>query len=129
MAQTLSRLLTSSALVALAGVLSVVACTHTNERVVEPVGGADASTNSPEVGDASVSPLGPIAHPIEADEDFRLVRAPEFGVAREGVAQNIPLATVSERQGGLGGVNAGGGGGFAGSDLRPVSACGGASYY
>src|SRR4051812_16859843 len=60
---TLSRVLTSSALVALAGVLSIAACTHTTERVVEPVGGADASTTSPEVGDASVSPLGPIAHP------------------------------------------------------------------
>src|SRR3954466_10790125 len=54
MEQTLSRVLTSSALIALAGVLSIAACTHTTERVVEPVGGADASTTSPEVGDASV---------------------------------------------------------------------------
>jgi len=122
--QTLSKLLTASALVVLAGVLSVAACTHTTERVVEPVGGGDASTTSPELGDAGVSPLGPIARPIESDEDFRLVRAPEFGLARE--TQRVTLD--AEPQGGIGG-GAGGGAGFGGSDVRPVVACGGQAYY
>ncbi|MEI9948571.1 MAG: hypothetical protein WDO74_06185 [Pseudomonadota bacterium] len=117
------RLLAASAGVVLAGVLSVTACTRTTDRVVEPVGASDASTTPPEVGDASVSPIGPIAHPIEPDEDFRLVRAPEFGVARE--TQLVSLG--AERAGGLGGLNAGGSAGFAGSDLRPVAS--GGSYY
>lgn len=117
----------------LGGVLSVAACTHTTERVVEPVGGADASTTSPEVGDASVAPIGPIAPiapPVEPDEDFRLVRAPEFGSARERITRELQLVSGSQRQGGLGGANAGGNAGFAGSDLRPAAvACGGSSYY
>jgi len=127
MDQALSRLLTVSALGVLSGVLAVTACTHSNERVVEPVGGGDASTSTPEVGDAEVKPLGPIAHPIELEpkEDFRLVRAPEFGIARE-------LTLVSsrgERADGLGGNNGGGNAGAGGSDLRPVVACGGGGYY
>ena len=134
MDHALSRLLTTSALVALGGVLSVAAaCTHTTERIVEPVGGGDASTTSPEVGDASVGPIGPIAPlapPVEPDEDFRLVRAPEFGITREGIARNARLVSASERQGGgPGGINAGGSAGIAGSDLRPTVACGGSSYY
>jgi len=132
MDHALSRLLTTSTLVVLGGVLSVAACTHGNERVVEPVGGADASTNSPEVGDASVAPIGPIApmpRAHEPDDDFRLVRAPEFGGARDAIAPHLQLVSTHERQGGLGGVNAGGSAGFGGSDLRPVVACGGSTYY
>jgi len=127
MDQALSRLLTVSALGVLSGVLAVTACTHSNERVVEPVGGGDASTSTPEVGDAEVNPLGPIAHPLEMEpkEDFRLVRAPEFGVPR-----GVTLVSLSaERQDGLGGNNGGGNAGTGGSDLRPVVACGGGSYY
>src|SRR4051812_24261810 len=60
---TLSRLLTVSALGVLSGVLAVTACTHTSDRVVEPVGGGDASTPSPELADSGVSPIGPIAEP------------------------------------------------------------------
>jgi len=53
-----------------------------------------------------------------------MVRAPQFGVAREVTLVSLPL----ERQGGaLGG--AGGNAGFGGSDLRPVVANGGHSYY
>lgn len=132
MDHALSRLLTTSALVVIGGVLSVAACTHTTERVVEPIGGGDASTTSPDVGDASVSPIGPIAPlapPVEPDEDFRLVRAPEFGNGSARILREVRLVSASERQGGLGGVNAGGSAGFAGSDLRPAVACGGSSYY
>jgi len=108
------------------GVLSVVACTHTTDRVVEPPGGADAST-TPAVGDSGTSPIGPIADPLEREpprEDFRLVRAPEFGVAR-----NLALVTLGaeRRVDGLGGFDAGGAAGFAGSDRRPVAA--GGNYY
>ena len=125
MDHALSRLLAGSALVALTGVLSVAACTHpSDQRVVEPVGGQDAATTTPEVTDSGVSPIGPIAHPIEPDEDFRLVRAPEFGVAREAQLVHLTL----EPQSGIGGTGAGGTGGFAGSDLRPVVACGGGYY-
>lgn len=128
MAHALSRLLTASALALATGVLSMVACTHTTDRVVEPPGGADASTTTPEGADAA-KPIGPIApiEPIEHEpnEDFRLVRAPEFGAARD-----VTLVSfgAERRQAGLGG--AGGSGGFGGSDLRPVGgANGGSSYY
>ena len=125
MAHTLSRLLTTFALVASAGVLSVVACTRTTDRVVEPPGGADAST-TPAVGDSGTSPLGPIADPVQLEprEDFRLVRAPEFGIAR--TVQLVNLSTDS-RADGLGGSGAGGAGGYGGSDRRPVAA--GGNYY
>jgi hypothetical protein len=99
-------------------VLSAAACTRTTERVVEPVGGGDASTTTPEVEEAGVNPIGPIARPVEED-DFRLVRAPEFGVARDAPRQS----SFAERQGAGGGINAGGGAGLAG-DLRPVGAGG-----
>ena len=120
MAQAHSRLMTTSALIVLAGVLSVAACTRTTERVVEPVGGGDASTTTPAVEEAGVNPIGPIARPAE-EEDFRLVRAPEFGVARDATRQS----SFAQRQGGggFGGINAGGGAGLAG-DLRPVGAGG-----
>lgn len=125
MAKPHSRLLTTSALIVLASVLSVAAaCTHTSsERVVEPVGGGDASTTTPEVGDAGVSPIGPIARPIEPDEDFRLVRAPEFGLVplTRDSAQVSWVAQPPERRDGSGGIHAGGSVGVAGSDLRPVA--------
>jgi hypothetical protein len=127
MDHALSRILTTSALVVFAGVLSIVACTHTTDRVVEPVGGADASTTSPEVGDSGGNPIGPIANPIDKEprEDFRLVRAPEFGMAR-----NLELVSASpaDRQGG-GLAGMGGAAGFGGSDARPVSSCGGGTSY
>jgi hypothetical protein len=128
MDHTLSRLLTASALALSASVFSMVACTRTNERVVEPPGGADASTTTPEVGDSGSTPIGPIApiEPIKAepDEDYRLVRAPEFGLAPE-----VRLVSLSaERRGnGLGGT--GGSAGFGGSDLRPVVVANGGSHY
>jgi|SRR6187431_2580482 len=120
MDQRLSRLLTASALVVLTGVLSVTACTHSTDRVVEPVGGGDASTTSPELAEASAEPIGPIAHPVEPDDDFRLVRAPEFGLARE----TEPLRLNTPRFAGTGGIAAGGSSGFSGSDLRPVASGG-----
>jgi hypothetical protein len=123
MDQALSRLLTVCALVVSAGVLSVTACTRTTtDRVVEPVSGPDGSTPTPEVADAGTAPIGPIAHPIEPPDDFRLVRAPELGMARE-----TPRLSLSAEQE-AGGSNPGGGAGSGGSDLRPV-ACGGLSYY
>lgn len=129
MDQTLSRLLTASALALSAGVFSSVACTHTADRVVEPPGGADASTTSPEVADGSAAPIGPIAplEPMGAEqkEDFRLVRAPEFGAIR---AEAMFLEPSAARQAsGLGGAS--GNAGFGGSDSRPVVASGGSHYY
>ena len=123
MDHALSRLLTASAFAVIAGVSSVTACTHVADRVVEPIGGADASTTTPEVGDGGISPIGPIAHPVEPNEDFRLVRAPEFGIARE--TRLVRLS--AERRAGSGGVSAGGGTGFSGSNARPVAS--GGSYY
>lgn len=130
----LSRLLTASALSIVAGVLVVTACTRTTERVIVPVGGGDASTTtptSPELGDAGVNPIGPIAHPLEPAEDFRLVRAPEFG-GPGAVRTDVLLVNFDpQRQGGgLGGMgNGGAGNGIGGSDHRPVTACGGSKFY
>jgi len=123
--QALSKLLTASALVVLASVVSVAACTHTTDRVVEPVGGGDAATTSPTAEDAGVAPIGPIARPIEPDEDFRLVRAPEFGLA----VAKTPMNSSPERNLAIGGSSSAGGAGVAGSDARPASACGGGTYY
>jgi len=114
----LSRLLTISTLAVAVGVLSIASCTHTGDRVAEPVGGGDASTTSPELGDAGISPIGPIARPLEPREDFRLVRAPEFGLAVR------PDTSDQVRTPGSGGGNAAGSGGVGGSDQRPVN-CGG----
>jgi len=127
MAHTVSRLLTASALALTTGVFSIVACTHTSDRVVEPPGGADASTTTPEGADAA-KPIGPIApiEPIEHEpkEDFRLVRAPEFGVARE-----VSLISVSGKREQIGLGGAGNAAGFGGSDLRPVVVANGGSHY
>ena len=119
MDHVLSRLLTASALVVLTGVLSVTACTHSTDRVVEPVGGGDASAPPADLADAGGEPIGPIAHPVEPD-DFRLVRAPEFGIARE--SRLVSLSTP--RPAGIGGISAGGSAGFSGTDLRPVASGG-----
>jgi len=59
----------------------------------------------------------------EPDDDFRLVRAPEFGIARD----TPRPSSGAERRGGFGGINAGGNAGSAGSDLRPVAS--GGSYF
>lgn len=121
------RLLTLSAIAACAGLLAVASCTRTTDRIVEPVGGGDASTTSPEVGDSGVGPIGPIAlpPPDEASEDFRLVRAPEFGLGRERV-EVVHVGLAQPLVPGSGGTSgASGTGGVAGSDRRPVS-CGGA---
>ena len=125
MAQSLSRVLTMSAISLCASVLTVAACTRTTDRVVEPVGAGDASTPTPEVGDASLGPIGPIAHPIES-EDYRLVRAPEFGIAREVAA----YPADEEQTPGLGGTGGNSGAGaMGGSDHRPVASGGSRSYY
>jgi len=130
MEQALSRLLTASALALCAGVFSNVACTHTADRVVEPPGGADASTTAPEVADGGPAPIGPIAplEPMGAEpkEDFRLVRAPQLGAVR---TQALLVELSADVRGsGLGG-SSGYGGGYAGSDARPVVASGGSHYY
>ena len=106
-----------------AGVMSIAACTHTTDRVVEPVGAGDASAPAPELSDAGLNPLTPIALPPEppAAEDYRMVRAPEFGLARESGQARF---TLTEGQagpglgGGAGGMN---NGGMGGSDRRPVA--------
>ena len=121
MDRMISRLLTLSTLGVVGGVLSIASCTHTSERVVEPVGGGDASTTSPELGDGGVNPIGPIALPLEPREDFRLVRAPEFGVALH------PVTLDQARTPGAGGSNAAGSGGVGGSDQRPANS--GGNYY
>ena len=125
MTHAISKLLIASALATGTGVISVAACTHTNDRVVEPAGGPDASTNSPAVADSGTAPIGPIADPPEVkepDEDFRLVRAPQLGIP------SVTLVSLpGEREGGFGSGGTGGGGGIGGSDLRPVGSGGG--YY
>ena len=94
MDQLLCRLVTRSAVAVCVALTVVAACTHTSDRVIEPVGGGDASTTSPEVSDSGVSPIGPIAHPIEPAEDFRLVRSPEFGAPGES-AQAVSASALS----------------------------------
>ena len=110
-------------------VFAVTACSHVADRVIEPVGGGDASTTGPEAADASLSPLGPIARTPEREPapDFSLVRSPELGIQERA----RPQSQVADRadnglpQGGSVGT---GGGGFGGSDRRPVST-GGRGYF
>jgi hypothetical protein len=137
----LTRLLAASAICVSASLLSAAACTRTTDRVIEPVGAGDASAPSPEVGDASLNPLTPIAHPPEPAEDFRLVRGNEFGgisdAPWEGAPSRVanrapqaPRVSVDEQQipPGLGGSNgSGGAAGGGGADQRPVGAGGHAS--
>ena len=122
------RLLTLSAIATCAGLMVVASCTRTTDRVVEPVGGGDASTTSPELADSGVGPIGPLAlpPPDEASEDFRLVRAPEFGLGRDRMRTDVHLGGPEPLAPGIGGSGGNNGiGGAGGNDRRPVS-CGGA---
>ena len=127
------RVLTLSAIAVCAGVMALASCTRTTDRVVEPVGGGDASTSSPTspaLGDASVGPIGPLALPPpneqgETGEDFRLVRAPEFGSTRDTAPQVVHVTTANEQSPGLGGNGGNAGNGIGGNDRRPVSSGGG----
>lgn len=114
-------MLTMTAMGLAASVLSIAACTHTTDRIVEPVGAGDASAPSPAVEDGGLNPLTPIARPPEPLEDYRLVRAPEFGLARE-----ISYRPDDEQVPGVGG-SAGmpGAAGTAGFERRPVATGGG----
>ena len=90
MDQALPRTLTVTVICACAGLLAVASCTRTTDRVLEPVGGGDASTAAPAVGDASLAPIGPIARPPvhdreEPSDDFRLARSPQLGLGRSTV--------------------------------------------
>ena len=118
---TLNRLLASSAIVVCSSALSAAAaCTRTTDRVIEPVGASDAGAKAPDVGDAALNPLTPIARPPEPAEDFRLVRGNEFGAILRDVHDDDPLAP------GMGGASpSGGAAGSGGSNLRPVVASGG----
>jgi hypothetical protein len=126
MAQALSRMLTMTAVGLGASLLSIAACTHTTDRVLEPVGAGDASAPTPEVSDAGLNPLTPIALPPPAAEDYRLVRAPELGLALDvsKASFNANEASAAPAIGGAGGM---GSGGMAGTDQRPVAS--GGSYY
>jgi hypothetical protein len=101
------------------GVFAIASCTRTSDRVIEPVGGGDASTTVPETGDAGPSLIGPVARTPERDPppDFSLVRSPELGYLDNGLPG----------QAGNGG--AGGSAGGSGSGSRPVSSTGGLSYF
>jgi hypothetical protein len=90
MDHSLPRLLIASAISVFAGVFALAACTHTStDRIAEPVGGGDASTSAPEIGDGSVTPIGPVARTPEQDPapDFTLVRSPQFGQAERSETQ------------------------------------------
>lgn len=90
-----TRVLTASVMSVCAGLLAIVSCTRTTDRVLEPVGGGDASTTAPDVGDASLAPIGPVARPRptlpedEPAQDFRLARSPELGL---GIRDDVRLA-------------------------------------
>ncbi|HEX3852302.1 MAG TPA: hypothetical protein VHW01_15135 [Polyangiaceae bacterium] len=105
-----------------AAVFAIASCTRVTDRVIEPVGGGDATT-VPETADASLSPIGPIAHSPEREPtpDFRLVRSPELGF-QEPARPQIQFAVRADNgppQGGNAGT--GGSAGYGGSDRRPVS--------
>ena len=120
----LSRLITVTVICTGAGIFSVAACTRTTDRVIEPVGASDAAAPTPETNDAGVSPIGPIAYPPEPAEDFRLVRAPEFGLSVREAAHFAAAEPAAPGLGGNGGVSGSGG---VGSDRRPVAT--GGTYY
>lgn len=125
------RVLTLSAVAVCAAVMAIASCTRTTDRVVEPVGGGDASTTSPALGDAAVGPIGPLALPPPADqgetgEDFRLVRAPEFGAPiHDAPRVVVHITATAEQSPGLGGSAGTAGNGIGGNDRRPVSSGGG----
>jgi|SRR5882724_485009 len=127
MAPSLSRALTVSALSMCIAVLGIASCTRTTDRVIEPVGASDASTTTPELADAGLSPIGPMARSPEREPppDFSLVRSPELGLA--GPRTDEPRTRLAApSSGGSGG--AAGDGGYSGSDRRPVSSGGGLYY-
>lgn len=133
MERLLPRVLTAAAMCACGGLLVIASCTKTTDRVVEPVGGGDASTTVPEVADASVSPLGPLARPPTKEEnppseDFRLARSPELGVVAPAHAQLAQALTIKSDNalGGAGGTS--GNGGAAGRGA-PVGTGAGFNYF
>lgn len=124
----LSRALTVSAMSLCVGVFAIASCTRTTDRVIEPVGGGDASTTVPETGDAAPSLIGPVARTPEHDTppDFTLVRSPELGSVEQSHRSDY-LDNGLPGQGGNGGAGGSAGGGGSGS--RPVSSAGGLSYF
>ena len=147
-----TRILTVSVMSVCAGLFAIASCTRVTDRVLEPVGGGDASTNAPAVGDASVTPIGPIAHPAtptsplrqkeqedqdQPSQDFRLARSPELGVGLGlRTASDVHFADrrIIKTDNGLpgpgGAAGAAGSAGNAGAPGpgRPV-ATGGAAYF
>jgi len=122
---------------ACAGLLAVASCTRTNDRVVEPVGGGDASTTVPEVTDASVTPIGPVARPPMKQEeqpsqeeqpaqDFRLARSPELGAPPE--ARLVQAVSIKSDNALGGGGGETGNGGAAGRGA-PVGTGAGSNYF
>jgi len=96
--------------------------------VIEPVGGGDASTTSPELADASLSPIGPVARSPEHEPppDFSLVRSPELGIRDQSGAQIRFADRMDNGLPGSGGsTGTGGTSGNGGNDRRPVSSGGG----
>ncbi len=133
-----------------AGLFAIASCTRVTDRVLEPVGGGDASSTAPSVGDASVTPIGPIAHPAapaspvqrkdpedrdEPSQDFRLARSPELGL---GLHTGSDVHFVGTRaiktdnglpgQGGVAGASGNAGNSGGPGRGRPVST-GGAAYF
>ncbi|MEO7037875.1 MAG: hypothetical protein ABI548_28165 [Polyangiaceae bacterium] len=123
-----TRVLTASAMAVCVGLLAVVSCTRTTDRVLEPVGG-DASTTAPELGDASLAPIGPLARPLvpnDAPAQDPRARSPEFGFGTNDRAHLVDSLTVNTGNA-LPGQGGGGSGGSGGSGGRPV-ATGGAGH-
>jgi hypothetical protein len=126
MALSLSRALTVSAMSLCAALFAVASCTRVTDRVIEPVGAGDASTTTPEIADASLSPIGPVARSPEHEPppDFSLVRSPELGIREH---SRVEIRFADRADNGLPGSGGAGAGGTAGasSDRRPVSSGGG----
>jgi hypothetical protein len=102
---------------------AVASCTRVTDRVIEPTGGGDASTTTPEIADASLSPIGPVARTPahEPPPDFSLVRSPELGIREQSHAQIRFADRVDNGLPGSGGsAGEGGTAGNGGSDRRPV---------
>ena len=143
-------MLTVSVMSVCAGLFAIASCARTTDRVLEPVGGGDASTTAPEVGDASLAPIGPVAHPSspaasplrqqekeqeEPSEDFRLARSPELGMALSAHTEvHFAPKSAIKTDNGLPAAGSSGTSGTAGSTAggpgrgHPV-ATGGAAYF
>jgi hypothetical protein len=105
-----------------AALFGVVSCTRVTDRVIEPPGAGDASTTSPELSDASLGPIGPVArsHGQEPPPDFSLVRSPELGIRDQSRA---PIQFADRLDNGLpsgGSAGDSGTGGTGGNDRRPA---------